>query len=196
MWHIAVVGCNELEIEGICSVLRPHAEVFELNSKSLPNLSANHTPDVILLNAELFSSSAVLLNFQIKLQYPDTKVVLLLSQLDEEVEVSSLKASIDGCVIKTQPSQLCKAIEIVNGGGLFYRRAILEKIIRSLSLHNQFSNLNSLSEQEQKILKLVKMGKTNKEIAKDLHISTETVKSHVRKIRLKLGLNNRRQLTY
>ncbi len=196
MWHVAVVGCSELEVEGIRSDLRSDAEVFGLDFESLLDLLADHVPDIILLNAELLCDKPSLFNFQIKSRYPDTKVILLLSQVDEEIEINALKASVDGCIIRAQPSLLSKAVEIVSSGGLFFRRAILEKVIRSLSFHNQFSNLSQLSNQEQKVLELVKMGKTNKDIAETLHISTETVKTRIRKIRRKLNLTNRRQLIY
>ncbi len=125
---------------------------------------------------------------------------MLTSYADEEAVVASLLAGASGYLLKqSRARELVAAIETIAGGGSMLDPGVAEKAlarIRSVAAGERSPEerqLDTLSEQERRILALVAEGLTNKEIAAQLFLSDKTVKNYVSSILSKLGLTRRSQ---
>ncbi|GIW06445.1 MAG: DNA-binding response regulator [Dehalococcoidia bacterium] len=157
-------------------------------------------PDVIVMDVRLPDGTGVEACREIRAERPTTKVLMLTSYADEEAVFASLMAGASGYLLKqTRARELVNAIETVATGGSLLDPAVAERAlqrIRAVAAGERTPEerqLESLTEQERRILPLIAEGKTNKEIANELILSDKTVKNYVSSILSKLGLTRRSQ---
>jgi DNA-binding NarL/FixJ family response regulator len=96
---------------------------------------------------------------------------------------------VKGYLLKDEDEQLQKAIETIINGGEYYSKAIQDFCKKTKSA---FINI---SHREEEIIKLIAKGYSNNDIAKRLYLSIETVKTHKKNIKLKLGVNSTIEIT-
>ncbi|TMQ68138.1 MAG: response regulator transcription factor [Candidatus Eisenbacteria bacterium] len=129
---------------------------------------------------------------------PPRIIILTTFDLDEYV-YEALRAGASGFLLKdTLPDQLISAIRVVAHGDALIapsitRRLISEFAARPARASGPPSSLADLTPRELEVLRLVARGRSNAEIADDLVVSGTTVKSHVARILMKLGLRDRVQ---
>lgn len=152
------------------------------------NTEKSVNPDIILLDYNALDKE--LLN-----KFPKNKLVLIDTALKKEQLISALAVfKLAGIIaVETDKNLFIKALRVINDGQVWIDNKLLKNFINNLNLNNN-KNSNDLSEQEKKITKLVCQGLSNKEIAVNLSISEQTVKSHLNRIFKKLNVNNRAQL--
>jgi DNA-binding NarL/FixJ family response regulator len=133
------------------------------------------------------------------LGFEPTRVLILTTfDLDEYV-YSALRAGASGFLLKDAPrDQLANAIRVVAAGDALLapsvtRRLVEEFTVRGGSEAGSDADLDSLTERELEVLKLVCKGLSNAEIAGQLVVEETTVKTHVRHVLQKLGLRDRVQ---
>jgi DNA-binding NarL/FixJ family response regulator len=119
--------------------------------------------------------------------------------LDEYV-YEALRAGASGFLLKdTPPEQLVTAIEVVAQGEALLSPSITRRVISEFvkgtgpTPQAQFPRLEDLTARELEVLTLIARGLSNAEIAKTLFVSETTVKTHVARILMKLGLRDRVQ---
>lgn len=157
-------------------------------------------PDIVVMDVRLPDASGIEACRDIRSELPDVKVLMLTSYADEEAVVASLLAGAAGFMLKqTRARDLIQAIEMVASGGLLLDPAVAERAlarVRAAAAGERTPEeraLDSLTDQERKILSRIAEGKTNKEIAADLYLSDKTVKNYVSSILSKLSLTRRSQ---
>jgi len=91
---------------------------------------------------------------------------------------------VKGYLLKDEDEQLQKAIETIINGGEYYSEAIQDFCKKTKS------TFIKISKREEQIIKLIARGLNNNEIAKQLYLSVETVKTHKKNIKLKISVNN------
>jgi two-component system response regulator DegU len=126
-------------------------------------------------------------------KHPDAKIVIL-TMLDQEGYVyEAIKAGATGYMLKsTSSDELVNAIQTVNEGkALLHPDATAQLLKEFVSLAQNKAKDYGLSNREMEVLQLLSEGKTNKEVAKALWISEQTVKTHVAHIFDKLGTSDR-----
>jgi DNA-binding NarL/FixJ family response regulator/signal transduction histidine kinase len=151
-------------------------------------------PDLILMDLQMPNMDGIEATRKIKMELPETKIVMLTMAAEGELLFEALKSGASG--------YLLKSLE----GDAFY--AYLESVLRgevvlspSLALHtlSEFSKifedaaeeLPTLTARQHEVLSEIAKGKTNKEIAAELHMTTHTVKYHLSQILERLQLRNR-----
>lgn len=151
-----------------------------------PEKSLN--PDIVLLDYNG-------LNVEILNKFSKSKIVLIDTALKKEQLISILAVyKLAGVIsVDTDKGLFIKALKVINDGQVWIDNKLLKDFLQNLSLNNN-KNCNSLTVQEKNIIKLVCEGLCNKEIAVNLNISEQTVKSHLNRIFKKLHVNNRVQL--
>ena len=131
----------------------------------------------------------------------DSPKVLMLTtfELDEYV-YEALRAGASGFLLKdTPPEQLVSAIEVVAQGEALLSPSITRRVISEFvkgtgpKPEAQFPRLDDLTARELEVLKSIARGLSNAEIARELFVSETTVKTHVARILMKLGLRDRVQ---
>jgi len=120
---------------------------------------------------------------------PGVKVIALTASLDEARMMGVLRAGAAGYVRKdADPEVLLAAVRAVARG-----KTYIDPSVARLVLHASTADPDDLTPRELEVLRRLALGRTNKEIASELFISEETVKTHIGKVLAKLDVENRAQ---
>ena len=150
-------------------------------------------PDVILMDISMPGMNGIQATKLIRDANPDAKIVIL-TMLDQEGYVyEAIKAGATGYMLKsTSSDELVNAIQTVNEGkALLHPDATAQLLKEFVTIAQNKAKDYGLSNREMEVLQLLSEGNTNKEIAKALWISEQTVKTHVAHIFDKLGTSDR-----
>jgi DNA-binding NarL/FixJ family response regulator len=179
---IAIVNDYEIVVRGLVAMLTPFSDRVQI-----VDLEAGGEPDGpadIALFDTFAGRRSVLTRVDSMARDPGLgKVVLYTWDLPDEFENDIGQRSIDAVILKsTTGEQLVDALERVHRG---------ERI--DPDEHAPLPGVATLSEREREVLALLGCGLSNQAIADELYLSVDTVKTHVRKVFAKLGVNNRTQ---
>ena len=148
-------------------------------------------PDVVVMDLLMPVMDGIAATRAIRRELPETEVLALTSVLESASVVEAIRAGAIGYLLKdTQASELRKAIKAAAAGQVQLSpqaSAHLLGAIRTPELPEP------LTPREMDVLRLLAQGQSNKEIARALDLVEETVKSHVRHILAKLGVQSRTQ---
>jgi DNA-binding NarL/FixJ family response regulator len=128
----------------------------------------------------------------------DSRVLVLTTfELDEYV-YEALHSGASGFLLKrVPPAELIEAVRIVaSGESLVFpvmTRRLIERYAGVRPSPQEARRLDELTEREREVLRLIARGRSNAEIADELYVGAETVKSHVKAVLLKLGVRDRTQ---
>jgi DNA-binding NarL/FixJ family response regulator len=154
-------------------------------------------PDLITLDLNLGSDSALDLLTKLMEQPEPPKVLVLSGQEDEETQVSVGRLGAQGFLAKSNAiKELAAAIKAVAGGDAWFSRRVLARILREhqeLYQRVQADNgpLSQLSGREREVMIAAARGLTNSQIASELFLSPHTVKLHMKNLMRKLNLSSR-----
>jgi len=154
-------------------------------------------PDVVIMDVSLPDGDGTDACREIRAQRPDTRVIMLSSYDNRDVVLGAILAGAAGYLLKgTALERLVESVEIVARHGALLDPAVTATVldtVRELATRAGDQSLAGLREQERRILPLLAEGKTNAEIAAELHLSPHTVKEYVSDILAKLHLRRRAQ---
>jgi two-component system response regulator DevR len=152
-------------------------------------------PDVAVMDIRLTGTSGIDACREITERLPEIKVIMLTSYAEDEMLFAAIRAGAAGYVLKQAGGQdVIRAIETVAQGKALLDPALTERVfveVRRAAREQENSAFIQLTEQERRVLALVADGKTNREIAQDLHLGEGTVRNYVSNILSKLGVSNR-----
>lgn len=154
-------------------------------------LEKNELPDIVLLDLVMPDMNGVEITEYLKKHYPNIKILVLTSYVDDEHVISALEQGADGYEMKdVEPQKLIETIhKVLDGEKIIHPNA--KRVIDTMSTKPHFTN--KLSKRETEVLKEMVKGKTNKEIANTLFVSEKTIKTHVSHIFSKLQVSDRTQ---
>lgn len=162
-------------------------------------------PDVVLLDLNLPGMSGLELCRVLKRRHPQTAIVVLTMHEDDEQLFSAIRAGASAyCTKDIDPADLVNVIRRVARGEYLINENVLARPFVASRLLDQFRELSQIDEvssavfspltpREVEILDCVAQGNSNKEIARQLNISDQTVKNHITSILRKLAVNDRTQ---
>jgi DNA-binding NarL/FixJ family response regulator len=195
--RVLIVDDHEMVREGLMSMLRPEPD-FEVvgqtgHGEEVAALVEGSKPDVVLLDARLPDTSGVEVCRRLTRKYPDVAVVILTTYTDIELVEECLQAGARGYVVKdVEKFSLKESIRAVSRGQAVLAPQVAGQIIDRLRNHQPAEKRPAgLSASQVAILRLISLGHSNREIAADVHLSENTVKTHVQEIFRKLGVRNR-----
>jgi len=165
------------------------------NPEEVVHLCDQSTPDIVLLDLNLFCADGQSLMSTLRNRYPDVKLVVFLTPDDEEGLIACATNGVDGCISKNAGLDIIlKAIHGVIAGECWVQQEIIKTIFNMLrnfqvAAHEQART--RLSTREFEVITFLAQGMRNQEIAEQLFISERTVKVHVSNIFDKLGVRDR-----
>ncbi len=198
--RVLVVDDQELFRRGLTMVIGA-LDGIELvgeadNGKDAVDVAVRTDPDVVLLDVRMPARSGIETCAELKAVMPSVRIVMLTAS-DEETDLyDAIKSGASGYLLKDASiDEVAKAVRLVADGQSLISPAMAVKLL------DEFKQLASsgaatvtaprLTDRELEVLRLVARGGSNREIARDLFISENTVKNHVRNILEKLQLHSR-----
>jgi len=158
-------------------------------------MALQYKPDVVVMDVGLPDGSGVEACREIRAQLPDTRMIMLTSYADDEAIMASIMAGASAYLLKqVRSSQLADAIQAVGRGESLLDPQVTKRVLdqmREMASGNAADKHAQLTENENKILRLIAEGKTNREIAAEIYLSEKTVKNYVSSILSKLNLRRR-----
>lgn len=165
-------------------------EIFANGETALQQLPVNNT-DVILMDINLPGISGIECVRRLKPLCPASQFIMSTVYEDDEHIFESLKAGATGYLLKkTPPAKLLEAITEVYEGGSPMNAQIARRVISSFQ-NTSIPAAEILTPREKEVLGLLAKGLRYKEIAVQLHVSMETIRSHARRIYEKLQVQSR-----
>jgi len=153
--------------------------------------SKNLEPDIILLDIGLPGMNGVDCIPQIKKNYPDSKIVMLTIQDDDESVFKAICRGASGYLLKDSTSaNIFESVKEVLNGGAPMNSSIAAKVLRMFRNYIPLKKEYNLSTREKEILKLLVDGLSKRLIAEKLYLSYHTIDSHIRKIYEKLEVHS------
>lgn len=148
-------------------------------------------PDVVLMDLLMPVMDGITAIQQLRKEFPDVEVIALTSILEDDKVVGAVRAGAIGYLLKdTQADELCRAIKAAADGQVQLSPQAAARLMREIKAPDR---PEKLTERETDVLRLLALGRSNKEIASELVIGEKTVKTHVSNILMKLGLSSRTQ---
>jgi DNA-binding NarL/FixJ family response regulator len=144
-----------------------------------------HRPDITLMDLQMPDIAGIEAIIAIRSEFPEARIVVLTTYAGDVQVVRALKAGARGYLLKGNVhTDLLETIRMVHAG----KKRIPPEVAAELAMH---TTEDQLTARELEILKLIAQGNANKEIAAQLSVREDTVKSHVGNILDKLGANDR-----
>jgi DNA-binding NarL/FixJ family response regulator len=158
-------------------------------------------PDVVLMDIRMPKSSGIEACRAMKEVAPSSKIVMLTISDEEEDLFEAIRAGASGYLLKDIPlDEVADVVRAVHGGQSLINPSMAAKLLTEFAALNKRGDQEERAEQvpppkltdrEMQVLKLVAKGMNNRDIAKELFISENTVKNHVRNILEKLQIHSR-----
>ena len=155
------------------------------NGREAIQLFRTHRPDVTLMDLQMPEMNGLDAIMAIRGEFPDAKIVVLTTYKGDVQILRALKAGAQGYLLKsTFHKELIDTIRAVHAG----KKALSPEASYEIAEH---ATDDALTPAEINVLRLIAAGNANKQIADQLKITEETVKSRVKSILSKLGANDR-----
>lgn len=178
---------NEREMEIVAESSTGHGTV---------QLVEQHRPDVVVMDIGMPDMNGLQATTLIHSRFPDARVLILSMSGDEETVEQAIDAGISGYLVKdTVADELISAIREIHRGNAYFSPSISRILLEQKRNAPRARSDDGLTQREIQILQFVADGRTTKEIAHFLGISSKTVDNHRQQIMTKLNIHDMVSLT-
>ncbi|QSB16886.1 response regulator transcription factor [Natronosporangium hydrolyticum] len=199
MIRVFLLDDHEVVRRGLCELLQADGDIEVVGEagttaeavRRIPALK----PDVAILDARLPDGSGIDVCREIRSVDPSIKGLILTSYEDDEALFAAIMAGAAGYVLKQiRGTDLLDTVRRVAAGQSLLDPAVTQRVLERIR-HGEAAppELQSLTEQERRILGHIADGLTNREIAAKMYLAEKTVKNYVSSLLSKLGLERRTQ---
>ncbi|MBE7103024.1 response regulator transcription factor [Bacillus cereus] len=198
MIKVLLVDDHEMVRMGVSAYLstQPDIEVVgeAENGRKGSELALQLRPDIILMDLVMDEMDGVEATRAIIQEWPEAKIVVVTSFLDDEKLYPVIEAGATSYLLKTsRASDIADAVRATYGGETVLEPKVTGKMMSRMRQKKEHPLHEELTERESEILLLIAEGKSNQEIADELFIALKTVKTHVSNILNKLNVSDRTQ---
>ncbi len=203
--NVVIADDHQLFIAGLKTILQD-VSGYEINLTDIANTGAelmtiikNNIPDLLILDLNMPERDGLDVLSSIGHKYDDLKILALTMYDESKIVKSAFKSGVDGYVLKSSgKEELVRAITEVLEGQTFMGQGVsmnafangTRKSDNAIQFEDKFIKKYNLTKREIEILRLISHALSNKEIAKELYISDQTVSVHRKNIMRKLGVSN------
>jgi two-component system, NarL family, response regulator LiaR len=150
-------------------------------------------PDIVLLDIRMPEMDGLETARRIRVRHPKVGIIILTAYDDRQFVVEAVRAGARGYVLKARDAEhLIQTVRLVAGGNMVIDPQLVVALAEELSGASERDRKSeTLTARELEVLQLLAFGHTNKDIAEQLFISPDTVKTHLEHIFEKLGTSDR-----
>lgn len=174
-------------------VTSPHIQVVGSldDGEAIFDFLKRNRVDIILCETDLPKLNGITALRRLKREHPEVKVIMFSAQPEEVYAINTIKAGASGYLSKTANIiTLKEAILKVNDGGMYLSRDLEQRFALGRRVNRSGSYFKKLSTREVEVLKLLSIGRKNKEIATELTINEKTVSTYKARLMKKLNVTN------
>jgi DNA-binding NarL/FixJ family response regulator len=163
------------------------------NGADMVRLAKEARPDVVVLDIRMPEMDGIEAARRITTELDSVRVIMLTAYDDRHFVVEAVRAGARGYVLKSKDAEhLLEAVRLVHEGHMVIDPELVVALADELSVaKTRDAGAETLTEREVEVLQLLAFGYTNRDIAKRLYISPDTVKTHLEHIYQKLGASDR-----
>jgi DNA-binding NarL/FixJ family response regulator len=201
--RILIADDHKILREGLKSLLEKQPE-FAVVAEAQDGLSAisaakKHKPDIAILDIGMPDLNGIEVTRRIRSELAETRVIALSMHADRRFVMGILEAGANGYLLKDSAfAELITAVTAVAKGKMYLSPSIAETVVKNslekLDRKDEGSSV-LLSGREREVLQMIAEGKSTKEIALKLFVSTKTVETHRKQIMDKLNIRTVAGLT-
>ena len=203
--NVVIADDHQLFIAGLKTILQDVAgyniNLIDIanNGDELMGILKRHIPDLLILDLNMPERDGLDVLSSIGHKYDDLRILALTMYDESKIVKSAFKSGVDGYVLKSSgKEELVRAITEVLAGHTFMGEGVSlnafanggRKSDNHIQFEDKFIKKYNLTKREIEILRLISHALSNKEIAKELYISDQTVSVHRKNIMRKLGVSN------
>ena len=193
--RVLIADDHSVVREGLCMFLGRDPELAVVGEAAdgveAVELSRQLRPDVVLMDLLMPVKDGIAAISDIRGNMPETEVIALTSVVESTAVIGAVKAGAIGYLLKDiQAPELRRAIKAAAAGQVQLSPQASAYLLREVRTPER---TEALTERETVVLRLLVQGQSNKEMARDLQIAEDTIKTHVKHILAKLGLQSRTQ---
>ena len=200
--RVLIVDDDALMRAGLRGVLSSDAAIEVVgeaaDGRAAVHRARLHPPDVVLMDVRMPDVDGIAATERVLAEAPGVRVVILTTFEQDDYIFGALRAGASGFLLKrTRPEELIAAIHTIAAGDSLLSPSVtsrvIERMARQPALDTSDTRLDQLTPRELEVLALVARGRSNGEIATELVIEESTVKTHVKRILMKLDARDRVQ---
>lgn len=193
--RVLLADDHPLILSGIRTLLGTTSDLVVVgevrNSDEVQHRCKEHQPDVLVMDSRMSGLRAVDTIAALRLEYPQTRIVVLTAHNDEACVRGLVMVGISGYVLKDEAIEtLIFAIRSVGQGHTWFSHAVMTRLAM-VSHPLEQVEVVSLTDREQQILRLIAIGQNNAHIASALHLAEQTVRNYISRLYVTLGLHSR-----
>ncbi len=174
---------------GLDAEMQPVGEAVD--GREAVELAHRLRPDVVLMDLLMPGVDGLAATATIRRELPDVEVLVLTGYLDDHLIVDALHAGAIGYLLKdTHANDLHRAVRAAAAGQVQLSPAVAARLVRDVDAPR---GQPRLTRREEEVLTLLARGRDNRQIARELNIGAQTVKTHVSSILSKLNAQSRTQ---
>ena len=200
--RVLIADDHKLFRQGLISLMSTQEGLVEIvgeaqTGQEAVRLSEQYRPNIVLMDIYMPQGDGLYATREICSRLPDVAVVMLTSSENEEHLYEAMRLGASGYLLKNlDATELFDLLNGVMHGEVAVTRAMASRMLKGLAAgHNDPDNeKEKLTDREVEVLRLVARGNSNPQIAAELCITVNTVKSHLKSILAKLKLDNRTQV--
>jgi DNA-binding NarL/FixJ family response regulator len=204
MTRVLIADDDDLMRAGLVELLSGEPEIEIVGEASTGRQAVERTrrlgPDLVLMDVRMPDLNGIQATGELIRIAPETKVLILTTFEQDDYVFGALRAGASGFLLKrTRPEELIAAVHTIARGDSLLSPSVTRLVIDRMAqqplpeLAAQ-AKLDELTRREREVLELVARGLSNREIAAELFVEESTVRTHVKRVQMKLQLRDRVQI--
>jgi DNA-binding NarL/FixJ family response regulator len=201
--RVLIADDDHLMRAGLIELLTADPQIEIVGQASTGREAIEHTrllaPDVVLMDVRMPDLDGIAATRELSRTNPNVRILILTTFEDDDYIFGALRAGASGFLLKrTRPEELITAVHTIAAGDSLLSPSVTRRVIDRMAqqptpeLANQ-SKVDGLTPREREVLELIARGLSNREIAAALVVEESTIRTHVKRILMKLKLRDRVQ---